>query len=291
MQLSSGRRVASAGLIASRSRLVGFEHNDMDDLTRLLEIQAADDKKDAKKAAATRRFLVVEGLYENFGDIAPLDKLVELKFKYKVRLFVEESMSFGVLGATGRGVTEHFGIPVNKIDAIAASMGNALASIGGFVCGRSYLIDHQRLSGAGYCYSASLPPLLAVGAIEALDIIDQRGGLQAKLAANAALFRAAVTTEFGIGRVFALAPGWNHSPVMHLKVVSDVDRAEKERLLRALADAGFDKGLALVLAQYIPAEELHLPDPSIRLVVSAGHTEKELRAAAKTLAKAAETVV
>lgn len=65
---------------------------------------------------ATRRFLVVEGLYEYYGDVCPLDRLVELKYKYKVRLFVEETMSFGVLGATGRGVTEHFGISPRKID-------------------------------------------------------------------------------------------------------------------------------------------------------------------------------
>lgn len=56
---------------------------------------------------------------------------------------IEESMSFGTLGATGKGVTEHFGVSIEDIDCIAASMGNALGTVGGFCVGRQYVIDHQ----------------------------------------------------------------------------------------------------------------------------------------------------
>ncbi|KAK2119571.1 hypothetical protein P7K49_000957 [Saguinus oedipus] len=62
---------------------------------------------------------------------------------------------------------------IDDIDLISANMENALASIGGFCCGRSFVIDHQRLSGQGYCFSASLPPLLAAAAIEALNIMEE----------------------------------------------------------------------------------------------------------------------
>uniref|UniRef100_A0A3Q2QV45 Serine palmitoyltransferase 1 n=1 Tax=Fundulus heteroclitus TaxID=8078 RepID=A0A3Q2QV45_FUNHE len=99
--------------------------------------------------------------------------MVKLKYRYKVRLFLEESMSFGVLGEHGKGVTEHFGVNIDDIDLISANMENALASIGGFCCGRSFVIDHQRLSGQGYCFSASLPPMLAAAAIEALNIMEE----------------------------------------------------------------------------------------------------------------------
>src|SRR5207253_1592362 len=95
-----------------RSRIVFFKHNDVDDLKRVLEEQAALDKKNPKKAKVTRRFLVVEGLYMNHGDICPLPEIMELKKKHKVRIFVDEAVSFGVLGATGRGITEYFNIPV-----------------------------------------------------------------------------------------------------------------------------------------------------------------------------------
>ena len=60
-------------------------------------------------------------------------------------------------------------------------MENSLASIGGFCCGRSFVIDHQRLSGQGYCFSASLPPLLAAAAIEALNIMEENPGIFAVL--------------------------------------------------------------------------------------------------------------
>ena len=67
-----------------------------------------------KKAKITRKFITVEGLYSNYGDICPLPKILELKNKYKVRIFLEESFSLGVFGKTGRGLTEHFGVPVSR---------------------------------------------------------------------------------------------------------------------------------------------------------------------------------
>lgn len=146
------------GLQASRSDIKLFKHNDMADLERLLKEQEIEDQKNPRKARVTRRFIVVEGLYMNTGTICPLPELVKLKYKYKARIFLEESLSFGVLGEHGRGVTEHYGINIDDIDLISANMENALASIGGFCCGRSFVIDHQRLSGQGYCFSASLPP-------------------------------------------------------------------------------------------------------------------------------------
>ncbi|XP_059400315.1 serine palmitoyltransferase 1-like isoform X2 [Carassius carassius] len=164
------------GLQASRSFIKHFKHNDMEDLERLLKEQEIEDQKNPRKARVIRRFIVVEGLYINTADVCPLPDLVRLKYRYKVRIFLEESMSFGVLGEHGRGVTEHFGVNIDDIDLISANMENALASIGGFCCGRSFVIDHQRLSGQGYCFSASLPPMLASAAIEALNIMEEDPG-------------------------------------------------------------------------------------------------------------------
>ncbi|NXX98595.1 SPTC1 palmitoyltransferase, partial [Centropus bengalensis] len=129
------------GLQASRSNIKLFKHNDMADLERLLKEQEIEDQKNPRKARVTRRFIVVEGLYMNTGDICPLPELID------------------------------------DIDLISANMENSLASIGGFCCGRSFIIDHQRLSGQGYCFSASLPPLLAAAAIEALNIMEDNPGI------------------------------------------------------------------------------------------------------------------
>lgn len=101
------------GLDASRSTIVFFKHNDVEDLERLLLEQEKRNQKNPKKALKTRRFLVAEGIYMNTGEICPLPDLVALRQKYKLRLFVDESISFGTLGKGGRGVTEHFNVDVS----------------------------------------------------------------------------------------------------------------------------------------------------------------------------------
>ncbi|KAF5805219.1 putative serine C-palmitoyltransferase [Helianthus annuus] len=123
----------------------------------------------------------------NFGQIAPLDEIIQLKEKYKFRVLLDESNSFGVLGKSGRGLTEHYDVPVDKIDIITAAMGHALASEGGFCTGSHRVVDHQRLSSSGYVFSASLPPYLASAAIAAIDVIEENPQLITKLRNNSKL--------------------------------------------------------------------------------------------------------
>lgn len=66
-----------------------------------------------KKSKKSRKFLIIEGIYNKSGDLCPFPELMALKKKFKVRLFIDETLSFGVLGKTGRGVTEYFGVPVS----------------------------------------------------------------------------------------------------------------------------------------------------------------------------------
>jgi len=100
-------------------------------------------------------------------------------------MFIDDTCSLGVLGANGRGVTEHFGVPVEDIDMISATLENAMAAYGGFCCGTSFIVDHQRLSGLGYCFSASLPPLQAAVALTSLDTIEKDPTIIEKLRQNA----------------------------------------------------------------------------------------------------------
>nr|DBA22457.1 TPA: hypothetical protein GDO54_013484 [Pyxicephalus adspersus] len=220
------------GLQASRSSIKYFKHNDMNDLERLLKEQEVEDQKNPRKARVTRRFIVVEGLYINTGDICPLPQLVELKYKYKVRIFLEESLSFGVLGEHGRGVTEHFGINIDDIDLISANMENALASIGGFCCGRSFVIDHQRLSGQGYCFSASLPPLLASAAIEGLNIMEENTEVFHTLRMKCKRIHKALQRTQGLKVV-----GESISPAFHLQLEKSTGCREKDvKLLQDIVD-------------------------------------------------------
>lgn len=158
---------------ASRSKIVYFKHNNMRDLEEKLKEQQKADIKNPKKAAKTKRFLVAEGIYMNTGEMCPLRELVELRSKYKLRLFLDESVSFGTIGKNGRGVTEFLNVDKTEVDLISASLEAAIGSVGGFCVGSHFIVEHQRLSGLGYCFSASQPPLLTQAAITALDVLEK----------------------------------------------------------------------------------------------------------------------
>lgn len=110
---------------------------------------------------------------------------MKLREQYKLRIFIDESISFGVLGKTGRGVTEHYNIDRTDVDMIVGSLEGSVGSIGGFCVGASVVIEHQRLSGLGYCFSASLPPFLSHVAVCAIDIFEKDHTIFQKLEAVA----------------------------------------------------------------------------------------------------------
>uniref|UniRef100_A0A804MIV6 serine C-palmitoyltransferase n=1 Tax=Zea mays TaxID=4577 RepID=A0A804MIV6_MAIZE len=89
--------------------MVYFKHNDMASLASTLEKLT----RGNKRAEKIRRYIVVESIYQNSGQIAPLDEIVRLKEKYRFRVILEESHSFGVLGKSGHGLDEHYGVPVS----------------------------------------------------------------------------------------------------------------------------------------------------------------------------------
>ncbi|KAF8792992.1 Serine palmitoyltransferase 1 like protein [Argiope bruennichi] len=209
------------GLVASRSQIFFFKHNNVDDLERLLKQQEERDKLNPKKAKVTRRFLVVEGIYMNFGDICPLPRMVELKNKYKVRLFIDEACSFGVLGETGRGITEHFNIPMEEVDLITSTLEAAIPGYGGFCVGTSFIVDHQRLSGLGYCFSASLPPFQAGVAIAALEILESNPSLVTTLKENCVYMH-----ELLVKMSDLITLSDNLSPIKHLYVAEPMSRAQ-----------------------------------------------------------------
>uniref|UniRef100_T1J9G1 Serine palmitoyltransferase 1 n=1 Tax=Strigamia maritima TaxID=126957 RepID=T1J9G1_STRMM len=270
------------GLSASRSVIRFFKHNSTQDLERLLKIQEEDDKKNQKKAKVTRRFLIVEGIYMNHGDLCPLPELVVLKNRYKVRLFIDESISLGVLGKTGRGVTEHFGVPVEEIDLVMASLEFAFGSSGGFCTGSTYVVDHQRLSGLGYCFSASLPPMLASAATAAIKIIEEDPSIIETLSSNAQSIHSKLKELNGLE-----VTGIPISPIKHLHLATcndsrDVESAKLEKIVHY----AWENGVALTMASYLEQDEVHLPRPSIRLTVNALLTEEDITDVVRTLHKA-----
>nr|CAB3266548.1 serine palmitoyltransferase 1 [Phallusia mammillata] len=274
------------GLLASRSHVVYFKHNDIADLEDKLKAQEKLDKKNPKKASVTRKFIVVEGIYMNTGQLCDLPKLVELKYKYKVRLFVDESLSFGVLGDNGRGVTEHFDIPIDKVDLVVGSLEYSLASVGGFCCGRAYVVDHQRLSGQGYVFSASLPPLLARAAIEALNIVEEDPGCFARLREKARRMQ-----ELLSGLKSLKISGYVDSPSFHLVRRNPVNYAEDILLLKAIVAQCTEKGVCIVVSSRLKHEEANSNwPPSIRIAVTASMDDCELVKAANVIKQVVDDI-
>lgn len=157
----------------SRSTVYYYEHNNMESLETILSELVEAEKKE-NLPAISRKFIVTEAIFQNTGDIAPLPELVELKNKYKFRLFVDETLSLGVLGETGRGLTEYFGLArKDSIDITVGSMAHAFGSSGAFVLGDAVMSHHQRIGSYAYCFSASLPPYTARCVDEVLRILQE----------------------------------------------------------------------------------------------------------------------
>ncbi|XP_019436935.1 PREDICTED: long chain base biosynthesis protein 1-like isoform X2 [Lupinus angustifolius] len=271
------------GLHLSRSTVVYFKHNDMDSLRNTLENITSKNKRIKK----LRRYIVVEAVYQNSGQIAPLDEIIKLKEKYRFRVLLDESNSFGVLGISGRGLTEHYGIPAEKLDIITAAMGHALASEGGFCTGSARVIDHQRLSSSGYVFSASLPPYLASAAITAIDILEENPYLITKLKNNiAALWR-----ELSNITGFTIASN-PESPIVYLRLEKSTGSSKDDlHLLENIAERVLKEDSVFVVpSKRSTLDKCRLPF-GIRLFVSAGHSESDLHKASESLKRVAALVL
>ncbi|KAB2060221.1 hypothetical protein E1A91_A10G002400v1 [Gossypium mustelinum] len=273
------------GLYLSRSTIVYFKHNDMESLEKTLEKITAQNKR-AKKL---RRYIVVESVYQNSGQIAPLDKIIRLKEKYRFRVLLDETNSFGVLGRTGRGLTEYCGVPIEKIDIVTAAMGHALATEGGFCTGSARVIDHQRLSSSGYVFSASLPPYLASAAITAIDILEQNPDLTSKLKENIAILWKGLSDIRGLS--IASNP---ESPIVFLVLEKSTGSVKSDlQLLEDIADRALKQESIFVVVSKrstLALDKCPLP-VGIRLFVSAAHSESDLLMACESLKRVAAAML
>ena len=146
-----------------------------------------------KEAQAQRfRIIVTDGVFSMDGNVAPLDKILPLAEKYDALVMVDESHSAGVVGKTGRGVTEQFNCR-GKVDILTGTLGKAFGgAVGGFTTGRKEIIDMLRQRSRPYLFSNSIPPMVAAAAIEMFSMISENNDLQDKLHAN---------TEYFVGKM------------------------------------------------------------------------------------------
>lgn len=204
----------------------------MRDLEQKLIEQQKLDVKNPKKAAKTKRFIVAEAIYINTGEMCPLRELVVLRARYKLRLFLDESVTFGTIGNHGRGLTEFLGVEKSEVDLICASLEASVESVGGFCVGSHFIVEHQRLSGLGYCFSASQPPLLTQAAISALNIFENNPTIFKKLNE----ISEKVDNKFRELTRLELR-GHPISAVKHLHLRDNKEPKEAEEILKKISDS------------------------------------------------------
>jgi glycine C-acetyltransferase len=157
-----------------------FQHSNVADLEVALRSPAA--------VAASTRIVVVEGVYSMDGDVAPLDKVVQVTREADGFLIVDDAHGTGVLGAHGRGAAEQFGVE-GQVDLVMGTFSKALAASGGFVAGRRDVIDYIRFFANPYFFSASMPPSLIAQVLVSLEVAKESPWLRTRLFENVAYIK------------------------------------------------------------------------------------------------------
>lgn len=165
------------GCLMSGAEFRRFRHNDMEDLERRLQ----------QVPEGVAKMVIADAVFSMDGDVVDLPKVVELCRKYNAWLMMDEAHSVGVLGKTGRGIEEHFGLE-GAVDIKMGTLSKTIPSVGGYVAGKKELIQYLRHASRAYIFSAALPPAQAAAANEAFKVILDEPWRIEKLRANADQF-------------------------------------------------------------------------------------------------------
>jgi 8-amino-7-oxononanoate synthase len=160
----------------SYAKTYKFAHNDMDDLDRVLAHVRSQNSRGGI-------MVIVDGVFSMEGDIIDLPQLVKVAQRYNARVMVDDAHSIGVLGKTGAGTAEHFGLQ-DKVDLTMGTFSKSFASQGGFVAGDFQVIDYIKHFARALIFSASITPTSAAAVLAALDICEREPERRERLWAN-----------------------------------------------------------------------------------------------------------
>jgi 8-amino-7-oxononanoate synthase len=137
-----------------------------------------------------RVLIIIEGIYSQDGDIADLPAFIEVKRKHGALLMIDEAHSIGVLGATGGGVGEHFGVDRTDVELWSGTMSKALAACGGYVAGSRELVEFLKYTTPGFIFSGGIPPAIAAAALAAIRVMHSEPEHLRRLRQRSTLFLA-----------------------------------------------------------------------------------------------------
>lgn len=237
------------GVKLSKADKAVFAHSDMADLERVLK-----EKRDQYENV----LIITDGVFSMDGDIAKLPEIVELAEKYNCMTYVDDAHGSGVLGESGRGTVDHFGLH-GRIDFTIGTLSKAIGVIGGYCAGRKVMQDWLIHRGRPILFSTALPPA-AVGAImEAVDMLTESTEFTDKLWANARFFKEK------LGKL-GFDTGESETPITPVIIG---DEAKTVEFSKRLMDNG-------VYVSPIVFPTVPKGTGRVRCMVTAGHTEKNL---------------
>jgi 8-amino-7-oxononanoate synthase len=249
------------GATMSGAARYSYPNNDMEALARLLE---------EHRYSHQRAIIVTEGLFGMDGCLCDLPRLLELKRQHGCMLMVDEAHSMGVLGATGRGVREHFGIRSEDVDIWMGTLSKTFCGCGGYIAGSAALVEFLKYRAPGFVYSVGMPPPMAAASAEAVRIMLAEPERLERLHQNGRLFMELARQR---GLDTGKCQGFSVVPVM---VGDSLSAAVFSQEMR-------DRGILALPVIYPGVEE---GKARLRFFISAMHTPEEIRTAVDAAAEA-----
>lgn len=241
------------GCRLSHAKTVVYKHNDMKDLAEKLQ-----------EHAGCQGLIVTDAVFSMGGDIAPLPDIMALAEQYHVLTMVDEAHATGVIGATGRGIVEHFGLK-RQPDVLMGTLSKALAAEGGYVCGSQLLIDYLRNTARSYIFSTSLSPAVLAAATKALELLENQPSMVHQLQENTRIFCKTLQQEgLEAHSDTAIVPIVLHDEELALRVAEELNR--QNIFISPIRYPTVPKGQAM-----------------LRAALMATHTPEELCQAAHTI--------
>ena len=247
------------GIQLAGARRMPFPHNDWQALEQLLQQHRRDFE---------RVLIVIEGIYSMDGDYPDLPRFIALKKRHKAFLMVDEAHSLGVMGASGRGIREHFGLAGREVDIWMGTLSKTLSGCGGYIAGEKALVHHLRISAPGFLYSVGLSPVLAAASLASLQLMLAEPQRVEQLQANGQRF-IALCREHGINT--------GHSTGLAVVPVIIGGSARAGMVANRLFERGIN-----VQPIFYPAVEEGMA--RLRFFISSEHVESQLQQTVEALA-------
>ena len=263
------------GTKISKAKVRIYKHKDTDDLERLVqnEIKELENKNKKNKSQNTPNFFIVtDGVFSMDGDIAPLPELAGIADKYNCTLIIDDAHATGVIGRTGKGTVEYFkdktGIDLtDSVDLQIGTLSKALASEGGFVCGKEVYIDYLINKSRPFIFSTALSPATIASANAALNLLKENSEEYLNnLNSNTRLMRELLTNA-GLNIVDG------ETPIIPI-IIGPADLAN--RFSNELKKEG-------ILVSAIRPPSVPKEMSRLRLTIMATHTKEEIECTAKKI--------